>query len=245
MLLSKLWDKIDAGIRRNIFSNTCFLTPRELELSRFLFGDCLGLIAFGGYPDAERKMLCYLPDYLPESCLEEDDGPIACLHATFYQQDHPSHRDFLGALIRSGISRESIGDICVGTGSCDFFVADEIAPFLVEHFSNAGRTRLHINQIPLKDAQIPEPRITEIVDTLSSLRLDSLVSSGFRIGRNAAVQHICTGKTSVDGFPCEKPDKTIHEGATVSVRGLGKIKLKTVNGLTKKGRTSVIIHRYV
>ena len=34
MLLGKLWDKIDAGIRKNILASTCFLSPRELELSR-------------------------------------------------------------------------------------------------------------------------------------------------------------------------------------------------------------------
>ena len=61
LLLAKLWDKINAGIRRNIPANTCFLSPRELEMARFLFGDEPGLTAFGGYGDAERKMLCYLP----------------------------------------------------------------------------------------------------------------------------------------------------------------------------------------
>jgi RNA-binding protein YlmH len=31
----------------------------------------------------------------------------------------------------------------------------------------------------------------------------------------------------------------------ISVRGLGKIKLASVNGKTKKDRISVVIHRYV
>ena len=57
MLLGKLWDKIDAGMRKNILASTCFLSPRELELSRFLFGAPEGLYEFGGYGDAERKML--------------------------------------------------------------------------------------------------------------------------------------------------------------------------------------------
>ena len=34
MLLAKLWDKINAGIRRNIPANTCFLSPREQEILR-------------------------------------------------------------------------------------------------------------------------------------------------------------------------------------------------------------------
>ena len=97
----------------------------------------------------------------------------------------------------------------------------------------------------MDQAQIPEPEVKEIRDTLASLRLDSVISSGFRIGRSLAAQHVSAGKAAVDGLPCEKPDKLINEGASVSVRGLGKIKLKSVNGQTKKGRISVIIHRYV
>ena len=64
VLLAKLWDKIHAGIRRCIMANTCFLSPREQELARYLFGVEPGLSFFGGYDDAERKMLVYLPEYL-------------------------------------------------------------------------------------------------------------------------------------------------------------------------------------
>ena len=30
LLLAKLWDRIDSGIRKNIPAATCFLSPREL-----------------------------------------------------------------------------------------------------------------------------------------------------------------------------------------------------------------------
>ena len=76
LLLAKLWDKINAGIRKNIPANTCFLSPRELEMAKFLFGEPEGLYAFGGYEEAERKMLVYLPDYLEESALLDEDSPL-------------------------------------------------------------------------------------------------------------------------------------------------------------------------
>ncbi|MBQ9149015.1 MAG: RNA-binding protein [Oscillospiraceae bacterium] len=245
LLLAKLWDKINAGIRRNIPANTCLLAPRELEMARYLFGDEPGLYAFGGYEDAERKMLCYLPDYLEENSLYEDGSPLVCLRAEYFEKDELSHRDFLGALMGAGIARETVGDICVGKGCCDFFVTAEIAPYIIQNFLSAGRTRLHIRQVPLRDAQIPEPEVKEIRDTLASLRLDSVISSGFRIGRSLAAQYVSAGKAAIDGLPCEKGDKTISEGAKISVRGLGKIKLYSVGGNTKKGRISVVIHRYV
>ena len=245
LLLAKLWDKINAGIRKNIPANTCFLSPRELEMARYLFGQPEGLYAFGGYPEAERKMLVFLPDYLEESSLMEEDSPVVCLRCTFYLEDSLSHRDFLGALMGAGIGRETVGDICVDKGSCDFFVTAEIAPYILQNFTSAGRTRVHIRQIPLTEASIPAPEVKEIKDTLASLRLDSVISSGFRIGRSLACQYIQTGKAAVDGLPCEKPDKPVAEGMKISVRGLGKIQLAAVGGKTKKDRISVVIHRYV
>lgn len=245
MLLAKLWDKIQAGIRRDIPSNSCFLSPRELEMARYLFGDVPGLITFGGYEDAERKMLVFLPSYLEEDSLMDEDSPIVCLRATFHEGDSLNHRDFLGALMGAGIGRETVGDICVGNGSCDFFVTAEIAPYILGNFSSAGRTKLRVDAVALREAQIPEPETKEIKDTLASLRLDSVISSGFRISRSLACQHISAGKAAIDGLPCEKPDKPVAEGAKISVRGLGKIRLRTINGQTKKGRISIIIDRYV
>ena len=245
VLLAKLWDKINAGVRKNIPANTGFLSPRELEMAKFLFGQPEGLHAFGGYGDAERKMLIYLPEYLEEDALYGEDSPLICLRATFSEGDTPTHRDFLGALMGAGITRETVGDICVGKGSCDFFVTAEIAPYIQQNFLSAGRTKLRLTPIPLDQVSVPEPEVKEIKDTLASLRLDSVISAGFRVGRSAAADFVTAGKVAIDGLPCEKPDKAVSEGAKISVRGLGKILLKTAGGTTKKGRISVIIHRYI
>ena len=245
VLLAKLWDKVNAGFRREIPANTCFLSPRELEMARYLFGELPGLHAFGGYDEAERRMLVYLPDYLDEAYLYQEGAPVVCLRAKFFEGDTLSLRDFLGALMGAGIGRETVGDICVGNGSCDFFVTEEIAPYILQNFTSAGRVKLHLTQIPLQEASIPEPEVKEIRDTVASLRLDSILSSGFRIGRSLAAQYVNAGKAAIDGLPCEKPDRIVAEGAKISLRGMGKIKLHAINGKTKKDRISVTIHRYV
>ena len=245
LLLAKLWDKIGAGLRRDIPASTCFLSPRELEMSRYLFGDLPGLHAFGGYDEAERRMLVYLPEYLEVSYLKEEDSPLVCLRAEYYEGDSLTHRDFLGALMGSGIGRETVGDICPGSGSCDFFVTEEIAPYILQNFTGAGRTKVRLSRVPLSQVSVPEPELKEIRDTVASVRLDSVISSGFRIGRSLASQYVTAGKAAIDGLPCEKPDKIVAEGSKVSVRGLGKLKLRQVGGQTKKGRISIIIDRYI
>ncbi len=245
LLLAKVWDKINSGLQKNIPASTGFLALRELDMTRYLFGNLEGLHAFGGFTGAERQMLVYLPDYLDADCLTDDDSPVVCLRATFYDGDTLSHRDFLGALMGAGIARETLGDICVGKGYCDFFVTRTIAPYILQNFTGAGHTRVHLEQIPLADVAVPEPETKQLRDTLASLRLDSVISAGFRIGRSQAAQLVLSGKAAIDGLPCEKPDKPVAEGMKISVRGLGKIKLAAVNGQTKKGRISVVIDRYV
>lgn len=242
LLLAKLWDKIHSGIRKNIPAHTGFLSQREQVLAGYLFGQAEGLSLYGGYADAERKMYVYLPDYLDEDSLR--DSPAVCMRAVFYKDEHPNHRDFLGALMGCGVTRESVGDILVSENSCDFFVTEEIAEYLLQNFDKAGRTSLQLSIISPEDVLLPQQNFSEIKDTVASVRLDSIVSSGFRISRAIAAEYILAGKATIDGLPCEKPDKAIMEESKVSVRGLGKLKLAQIGHTTKKGRISVTIHRY-
>ena len=245
MLLAKVWDKIQAGIRKNIPASTGFLSPREQQMCRYLFGDLQGLFYFGGYEEAERRMLVYLPEYLEELSLRDEDSPVVCIHGDFYEGDTLSHRDLLGALMGAGIARDTVGDILIDGNCCDLLVTAQIAPYVLQNLTSAGRTKLRLTVIPLSQIQVPQAQIKLIKDTLASLRLDSVVSAGFRIGRSQAAQAITAGKVAIDGLPCEKPDKAVSEGCKISLRGSGKILLAQVGSRTKKDRISVIIHRYV
>ena len=168
-----------------------------------------------------------------------------CLEASFFEEDTLTHRDILGALMGAGIGRETVGDICIEPGRCLFFVTAEIAPYVLDNLRCAGHTALHLCSIPLTELRMPEPKFQEIRDTLASLRLDSVISSGFRIGRSLATSYVTTGKAAIDGLPCEKPDKQVTEGSKISVRGLGKIRLSQIGGKSKKDRYCVTIQKYV
>ncbi len=241
VLLAKVLDKLCAGQRRNIPAYTCFLSMREQELVKRLVGE-KEFFFYGGYAGAERAVACYLPDYLDREYLK--DGPITLLRATYYEKDTLTHRDFLGSLMGAGIKRETVGDILVGKGTCDFFLLEEITPYVLQNLVSAGRTKLHVEQVPLESLQVTTPETVTLRDTLASLRLDSVVSAGFRVGRSQAAQYVLAGAAAIDGMPCTKPDKLVEEGCVISVRGKGKICLAVVKGQTKKGRISVEIEKY-
>lgn len=242
MLFARLYDRLTGAERKNIPAVTCFLAPREQVLTRTMLPD-LKLHFFGGQEHAERAICAWLPEYLDESFFWDSDGPVAAVRATFFERDALTHRDFLGGLMGIGIKRETVGDIYVGKGTCDFLITKEILPYVLDNFISAGRTKLHVEQIPLEDLNVPELKIKEIRDTVSSLRLDSIVGSGFAMARGKASALIESGKVSLNDLPCMKADKLLQEGDRVSARGFGKLILDQVGGRTKKDRISIVIQR--
>ena len=54
-----------------------------------------------------------------------------------------------------------------------------------------------------------------------------------------------SGKVQVNWRECVKPDKLLSAGDTVSARGFGKFELSEVGGVTKKGRTSIVLRVYI
>ena len=244
VLLARVYERITQAALRNVPASTCFLSKREQMLvQELLRGENFRF--FGGAELSEREVCCYLPDYLDDDWLFSADGPIAAVRASFFEEGKLTHRDFLGSLMGCGIKRETVGDIFVSAGSCDFLVLREILPYLLQNLVSAGRTKLHVEEIALCDLHIPEQAVKTVRDTVSSLRLDGIVSSGFSISRGKAADYIAAGKCELNYLPCQKGDKAVSEGDKISVRGLGKILLKTVGGNTKKGRISIEISRFL
>ena len=118
-------------------------------------------------------------------------------------------------------------------------------PYLLQNFLSAGRTKLHVERIAIADVSVPEQKTRQIRDTVPSLRLDGIVSSGFSISRGKAADYIAAGKCELNYMPCVKGDKQTAEGDVITVRGLGKIRLDAVGGNTKKGRICVEITRFL
>ena len=144
-----------------------------------------------------------------------------------------------------GLTREKIGDILVGENSADVLVSRTAEPFLLEQWESAGRAHLQVAPLALADVTAPAQAQREMRDTVSSLRLDSVLSSGFSISRQKAADAVTAGRVEVNWLACAKPDRAVTEGDVLTVRGLGKCKLTAVGGPTKKGRLPVTLIRYL
>ena len=241
LLLAKVLDRAEQARRRNIPVSTDFLSPAQQALAEDLLR-LEGVTAYqktGGYDGAERCVLLFLPDWM-----EDGEPPIRFLRASYRVEDGLSHRDLLGSLMALGVAREKLGDILAGEDSADVCVLEGIAAFLLQNWESAGRAKLRVASIPPEDLRVPEVQCETYRDTVSSLRLDAVASSGFRLSRGRAAELVTAGRVQVNWRECVKPDRLLVQGDTVTARGFGRIELAEVGSLTRKGRISIVVRRY-
>ncbi len=248
LTLAHLLDRWERCRRRNIPADTQFLTPQEQSLARELLlrlGAGEEVSFSGGYGEAERRIALFLPDYLDAALYaQEEDYPLCAVRCTYRPEDRPTHRDFLGSLMGLGIRRDMVGDILVTEGGCDILLKREILPFVLQNYTGAGRVRLKVAPVSLENLHLPEQKRQEIRDTVAALRLDSVLSSAFRISRTKAADLIRAGRVEVNWRGCEKPDRLCAQGDVFTARGFGKCTLAEVGGLSKKGRITIRLERY-
>ena len=244
--LGRVWDLAEKCESRDIPGHTGFLTPQEQLLCQNLL-QTLGLeeraVFWGGYDGAQRCQLHLLPSWAEGP--EED--AIAALRVRWYTGEHPTHRDLLGSLMGLGITRQTIGDILVdGSGdAADILTVPTTAEYLLQQWDRAGRTPIRCETVALHDLHLPAQEYKEIRDTVSSLRLDSVVAAAFSMARGKAADLIAAGRVQVNWQDAVKGDRPVAQGDVITARGLGKCILSAVGQPTKKGRLPITVQRYI
>lgn len=247
ILLAAAEDKFRQCGQQYMVTNTGFLDLRQRSLTQ---AHCARIgrnmpevrcVFFGGYEDAERTIALFLPDYA-----SEEDAPIRAVRAEVLSSGEKlTHRDYLGSLTGLGIRRERIGDILIHETGADILVLEEMADFLLLHYSQAGRTALKVTEVPLAELRVPQTRSAIYKDTVASLRLDNVISSAFRLSRAKAAEAIRAGLVFVNSAQADKTDAQVREGDKLVLRGKGKAFLREVGVKTRKDRIFISIERYL
>ena len=179
------------------------------------------------------------------TCAQENLTAVRVVRASFYEEDALTHRDLLGSLMALGLTRETLGDILVFPRWADVLATAPAAELLLSDWTDAGRVRLHTAPLPLTQLTPSQEKTKEIRDTVSSLRLDSVLAVGFSLSRGKAAEAVTSGRVQVNWTDCQKPDRPVAQGDTLTLRGLGKCVLEEVGHQTKKGRVFVTLKRYL
>jgi len=226
--------------RKNRITFTSFLTPTEqAEIEKLHYSN---VYFYGGLESAERKRAFFLPEYIDRE--DYDFSQFICAYTAKFQFAKLSHRDFLGAILNTGIKRECVGDIYVHEDEVYIIVTKEIASYLSLNLTKVGRMGVDLKEVDVENVCCNEPVYEERSFTVNSSRLDSVAAGLFQVSREDMVKKIKLGVVMLNYLPCLDCSKEVCEGDVVSVRGLGKAEVLDFGGVSRSGRVFVNGRRY-
>ena len=152
-----------------------------------------------------------------------------------------SHGKVLGTLIGSGVKREMFGDIISDGENWQVFVADEVSSFVQLQVTKMGNVAVRLEPKNYTQLLLPKDGWTQEKETVSSLRLDTVISTVFNISRQRSKQLIESGKIKVNWVESERPDFMLDLLDIVSIRGFGRLQIQSIEGKTKKEKIKLTL----
>lgn len=246
ILKRRFMDLANRAHQRGIITYSDFLSDGDLQIyfrvkSNF---DFVNTAMYGGYPDAERQIISFLPCVQP---LNELIYPISCLeiapvHKKFAED--LTHRDYLGAILNLGIERTLLGDILVTEHVAYLFCKSSIASFIIEQCCRIRHTTVVVREVDFTQVSYKK-EFEEVSGTVSSLRLDSILTVCTKLSRGKCTELIRSEKVFVNHRLITSPHYTPSDEDIISIRGVGKfIFCQEEARMTKKGRFFIKLMKY-
>ena len=248
-LLRRMCDLAERADRSGFFSASRFLTPAEQAAAAPAAPHFPAALTFdGGFDGAERRVAIFTPWGVEPPEREDPRHPLAALSMT-----HPQplgHRDILGAVMNLGLERPQIGDILPGQGTKPPYESSLVClrpnlDFLLASLSRAGKLPLEVRELPLSALVPPERKTERRTVTVASPRLDAVLAAVWHLSREEAQSAVRRGLVSLNHRPEEKPDRELHEGDLLSLRGGGRAAVAEFAGESRRGRLRVVLEVYI
>lgn len=255
-LVAKILDKIQFAKQKNQIQITSFLDGYEQRIVQKVLQQvaCKTAILYGGYEEAERKMLYLFPEKLIgllTQPLQEDkmigqEMKVISIELPNDLKGKYQHRDYLSGVMKLGIKREKIGDILVRESGADVIVQEEMLAYLLTNLSEL--TRFQKADIVLKEIselEVVSIKLETMTILVTQLRLDSVISEILRTSRAKANEIISQERVLINYETKTKNATLVQVGDLLTIRGKGKFKIGQILSQTAKGKWRVEVGKYV
>lgn len=233
-LRNKFLDLARNAYFKNIVTYSMFLNLNEQTIFETIQKDLPNIrhVMFGGYSEAERKIVCFYCDNIPEFDMLEYIK-ISPVNKKF--ADELTHRDFLGALMNLGIERHMVGDICIADNTAHIVTFKSMSETIISELTTVKHTKVVLERESADELKAVN-RVECKKINISSERLDSIIGSIYNISRSKVNLYIDAGKVFINSKQCFSHSSKIKSGDIITVRGLGRAKFLGISALSKKGR---------
>lgn len=244
-IITRLLDLGDRALQTWEIVCSDFLSPPELIEAQQVFKKFteVQFVAYGGYAQAERCRVAIAHIDLP---LEPEMVNLAAVDiAGNFLFDPATHRDFLGALLGTGLERQKVGDlILLGEKGAQAIVVPELVDYLTVSLNQVRTVPVKTRSIDLANLKIRAPQTKEIATVEASLRLDAIASAGFGMSRSKMVDFIDGDDVRVNWKSVTQPSYQLKSGDLVAVSGKGRLAVGEIM-ITKKNRYRVLLTRFI
>lgn len=235
----KVIDKANSSEKNYDVRYTEFLNPYEIRNAVAILNSNSNIkyTVDGGYDQAERSMIYIYPFYMEYEDIE--NGLRFIKIEGNFKFKSISHKDYLGALMNLGIKREKVGDIIIHENFCQVVVSNDICDFIIINLDKVSRNNVTVKEISKEDIIYNSPNYKEVSFTVSSDRLDCVISGLYNISRQDSAKYINGEKVHVNYEKITSVSKVVRADTLISVRGKGRVIVSEIGDLTKKGKIKI------
>lgn len=237
-LVDKLYNKFVLALKGISLCTKEFYTINIYNiLKRICTENGINCNFFGGFQYAERGIITF-------NNADATDIPIKFIEITNSSKFSTLlHKDYLGTILSLGIERYKLGDLVVQGDVCFLAISPEIMEILFSELNKVKKAPVTIKELD-NESLLPNHNFEESVMTITSLRLDSIVSSLANISRAKAVIFVDGGNVSVNYSIIKEKSKTVEIGDVITIRKVGKFIVDGLIGFSKSGKSKVIIKKF-
>lgn len=256
ILVAKILDKIQFTSQKNQIQTTDFLDGYEQKIAQKVLQQikCKNAMFYGGYENAERKMIYFFPEKLMDLIgenLQNDKMVQKEMKAISIQLPNDlrgqyQHRDYLSGLMKLGIKREKVGDILVRENGADVLVEEDILNYLLINLRELTRfQKAEIFSKEIYEVEVVPIKLEKMTILVPQLRLDVVISELLHASRTKANEVIEQERVLVNYETKTKNATTLQIGDLLTIRGKGKFKIGEIINQTAKGKLRVEVGKYM
>lgn len=244
ILKKHIFDNIELCQKNKTPKFIGFLSEEEQALAKGCLSKNINYSFYSGYTGGERAMLGIFAN---ESDIDFKKFPIKAVSFSLDKTKDITHRDILGSVMGLGIKRSAIGDIIINKTENKVYIILVLSVFnmVISELKYIKRNRITLNEENLADIPEKTDNFEELRFTVSSLRIDSVVSAICGCSRSASLEFIKSGLVFINGIEVNKCTKSVFDNDKITVRKKGKFIVKSTNGYTKKGKVILICLKYI
>lgn len=156
-----------------------------------------------------------------------------------------THSKILGSLFSHNLDDSMFGDIIITNDKYYIAVVNKLKSYFINNFNMVGKNKIKLHEVSLDQVRDFTPKYKELKISISSLRIDNVISKVIPTSRTISKELIDDDKIFINYEILNNRNYSLKENDIFSIRGVGKFKLVNIGALTKNNKYQIVIKKYI